>query len=396
VAAAALFVMAAVMLVYAAVLHLAGRERLRDLVTYVQVVLVVVTAVGYQVGARVIDFQRLGQLDLASKPWIFLLPPAWFAGLVEAVLGNGGTVPWALAALALLAPLACGWAVIRYLADAFFLLFESGGDAGPARPERQPRPGVGETGTTATLPARRSLGQRLGHRLCRQPAERAGFALAWIMMGRDRQTKLRLYPTIGMMLAFAMLPVLDRSGAGAQNRSSGTLFLSLYSVGVFGAMLVNQLKLSEQGAAAEAVRAAPLARPGSYQLGALKALIARLLMPTLAVLLTVLFWRFGGAVAPDLLLAASAALLFLASGALLGRRHLPFSMPVTTLTQARTFTDMLLLMGLAGTVGALHAVLSKFLPQGVWLAIPLVLGLALLCLRAYGRTSWKHGEAGHS
>ncbi len=224
----------------------------------------------------------------------------------------------------------------------------------------------------------------------RYAVEQAGFLLSWTMIARDRRTKLRLYPTVGLMLAFGLLPLFAPSTeiAGLPHTRPLTHLFALYLIGVFGALMASHLQLSEEEEAAWVVRAAPVATPGGYLVGALKAMIAQLLIPLYLVLSIVLVILSGPAMALDIVLGGCSSLLLIAIAMLIGRRELPFALKPTMLAQASALTEMLVLMSLASILGVVHFVVSSLTTWAIALAIPVVLGLAYWALRSYRATPW--------
>lgn len=388
---AALFVVATVLLFYGVALHLiSARDRIRDWIAYAQIILIVAITGGYQLASRALDFSEFKGLELVEIPWLAALPPAWFAGPFALAFGpTSATAGW-LTVLALLVPAGCAVVVLRIFADSFFQLSEaSGSRASGARNQEVTVPAAAKS-------HRARLGDRLSRRLCGPGVEQAGFQLSWKMIARDRRTKLRLYPTVGLMLAFGLLPLFGSPSGTAQPEIAQEVvrLFSLYLLGVFGALMASHLQLSEQMNAAWVVRTAPVEIPGRYLLGALKAMVVQLLLPLYLILAVALLSLGGLSVVKDLLLGASGSVLLIALAMLIGRRELPFALEPTMLAQASALTEMLLLMAVASMLGVVHWIVSTFVPWGVEIAIPVVLGLAYLALRIYGRTPWRRIDSG--
>ena len=96
----ALFCTGCVILVYQLCLRWFGRERLEGLITMAQVLISVAAVVSGQILPRLV-FRFDHVLDVSeSSWWIFLLPPAWFAGLDDAFAGSSLPASWLLALLA--------------------------------------------------------------------------------------------------------------------------------------------------------------------------------------------------------------------------------------------------------------------------------------------------------
>ena len=96
---AALFCSGSVVLLYQLCLRWFGRERLDNLMTGAQVLL----AVGMMAVSQMVPLmmRTMGPtaVSIGGKWWMFLLPPAWFAGFDEVFTGRATPSSWALAGI---------------------------------------------------------------------------------------------------------------------------------------------------------------------------------------------------------------------------------------------------------------------------------------------------------
>jgi hypothetical protein len=109
------------------------------------------------------------------------------------------------------------------------------------------------------------------------PVERASFRLAAAYMRRDREIKLRLYPSLGSFLIFPLMGLLDR-------RTGASPFIPLLTVWMLGQLPIiamETLRTSSQAAAADIFATAPLENGASIFLGVRKATIFYLMIPAL-------------------------------------------------------------------------------------------------------------------
>jgi hypothetical protein len=140
----ALFCTGFVVVIYQLCLHWFGRERLDGLITTAQVVVGVAAVLAGQLLPQFVV--RSGGMTAVSADswWIGLLPPAWFAGLDDAVSGSMASTSWALAALALFGTAIVLWVAFGKLAGDYGtglqLLNES---VSPKRPRHERRRWIG-------------------------------------------------------------------------------------------------------------------------------------------------------------------------------------------------------------------------------------------------------------
>ncbi|HLP75706.1 MAG TPA: hypothetical protein VK327_02200, partial [Candidatus Paceibacterota bacterium] len=116
----ALLCTGAVVLIYQLCLRWFGRERLDGLMTMAQVLMAIaVVVVGGQVVPRLIGHFG-GAINLTSDYWwVALLPPAWFAGMDDALAGSGNTASWALAGVGFLVTAIVLWLAFGKLARSY-------------------------------------------------------------------------------------------------------------------------------------------------------------------------------------------------------------------------------------------------------------------------------------
>ena len=111
----AIFCTSCVVMVYQLCLRWFGRERLEGLMTTAQVLI----AVGAMLSGQILPRIHLEQMARFSEAawWIVLLPPAWFAGIDDALAGSGAATSWLLAGFGLLATIVVVWIAFGKLAQ---------------------------------------------------------------------------------------------------------------------------------------------------------------------------------------------------------------------------------------------------------------------------------------
>ena len=186
----ALFCTACVVLTYQLCLRWFGRERLEGLMTTVQVFVAIAAVLAGQILPRMMG--RLGgKLQVGLKSWwVSLLPPAWFAGLDDALAGTQAAGSWALAAWGLAATAAVLWLAFGKLARDYGTGLQTLSEARTLRPRQRARRRW--LNWVVTVPPLRWW--------LRDSVSRAAFLLTGAYLLRDRDTKLRVYPSLASML----------------------------------------------------------------------------------------------------------------------------------------------------------------------------------------------------
>ena len=265
-----LFCTASIVLIYQLCLRWLGRERFEGIVTSVQVAATLAFVLAGQILPRILI--RLSEVHFNSSGWaLLLLPPAWFAGFDDAIAGTHAAGSWVLAAVGIGATAAVLWGAFGKLADEYAAglqrLSESSGAAG-----------------------RRSSKGRWTDRLVRvpplswwlrDPVERAVFTLSLAYLLRDRDVKLRVYPSIAPILVLPLLVFLNGSGRQPFDVAGiYTVFAGLF-FGQAPMMTLTILQYSQQWQAADLYRLVPVAGPVPFCQGARKAVQVFLLLPLL-------------------------------------------------------------------------------------------------------------------
>jgi ABC-2 type transport system permease protein len=259
----AVFCTGCVVLVYQVCLRWFGRERLEGLMTTAQVLVAVASVLAGQILPRVV-LKIGGVVRFSAKSWwIGILPPAWFAGIDDALAGSYAKTSWLLA----------GFAVA---ATALVLWFAFG------RLARDYESGLQALGETVSRPRVRSKRHWLGilvnvppFKWCfRTPVSRAAFLLTLAYLFRDRDVKLRVYPGLAPMLVMPFILLIE------DRDKFGFAFCAAF-IAVMPMMALNLLQYSQQWQAADIFRVAPMSGPAELCHGARHAVLWVLTIPLL-------------------------------------------------------------------------------------------------------------------
>ena len=321
----ALFCSGAVVFVYVLLTRLVGRERFDNIASWFQLAVSVTFILGSQIIPRMIA--RASGFHIApDRPWLMALPPAWFAALETLMSGaaRARSIPHLipLAAIGLIATAAIGWAAVMRLSGDYARRLASLSEVpvkaqGPVRvraPGERARPAGAlsaafESAMRAWMP---------------DPVERAAFRLTAAYMRRDRDVRMRLYPSLASYLVFPILAMID------PKKMAIMPLMSIVMAAMLPASTMLTLKTSTNFAAGEVFRYAPL--PGTAALfhGVRKASIIFMTLPVLlvsAVLLVAVLrdrsWLI--AVVPGLLILPTLSLIEGLTG-----DYLPLSQPPQT------------------------------------------------------------------
>ncbi|HMP84585.1 MAG TPA: hypothetical protein PKA41_17965, partial [Verrucomicrobiota bacterium] len=318
-----LFCAGCVVLGYQLCIRWFGRERLEGLMTLAQVFIGIAAVLGGQIVPRVMLRYDKAITATLETWWVCLLPPAWFAGLNDAIAGQGDAGSWGLAGIGIVCTGLVLWLAFGKLAGDY--------DAGLRALQE----------TSAPRPKKRSRRQWL-QLLINTPllrwwlgnsVERASFHLTSAYLLRDRDVKLRIYPGIAPTLALPLIILF-----GSRNPDdAGSFFIALSGMflGTTAMLGMNLLQFSQQWQASDLFRVAPVHGPGQFCLGASRAVMTFLAVP-LVMLIGVVAWASRGNF--ELLLLLVPGILTLPVFALfpcIGGKAIPLSHPTEEAKSAR-------------------------------------------------------------
>jgi len=360
-------------------------QRFKDVVAYLQIVFSVLIFAMYYTMPSVLESAMVQQLDFNTTYWLWFTPSAWIAALQELGAGDFSLLALSLSAMAIIAPCLALGLITKKFSFGFNAML-AGIDAesnSNALPEK------------SSTEERFSLANRLAAWLTKGPLERAGFKFVWIVTGRTREFKTKVYPSMAYIpVYFFFLFFVRNSGhekMAFHDRWHAVLkqhtYLFIFYFSLLTLLTVFQfITQSEKYKAAWVYFITPIAQPGLFMSGVLKAAFVKFYMPFMLVF-TVLGLAFIGLpVLNDLMLAIAVGGIAAILICLFTVNGYPFSQPIKK-TEGR-FVANLLLIGLIGSVGFGHylAVQYEWL---VWLLAALFWGIFLVMLHSFKKESWE-------
>ena len=375
----ALFCIGCVVLAYQLCLRWFGRERLEGLMTTTQVIVSVAVVLSAQILPRIIF--RYGQYLTISETswWIGFFPPAWFAGFDDALAGSGASISWIFGAIAMAGTGVVLWLAFGKLAKNYEIGLQAIHET--AAPQKQKRPGQRWLDRLVKVPP---LSWWL-----RDPVSRAAFLLTTAYLIRDRDTKLRIYPSIVPMLVVPFV-FLFQPGFG---REFGVAFSGSY-LALIPLMGLSLLHYSQQWQASDIFRSAPMRGPAAICHGARRAVLCFLTLPMLVAMVAVV-WLLQG-ITPRMLLLLPGILalpVYALVPGLIGKA-IPLSAPIEEAKSANRGLSMILVMLISF---ALSGIAVGCWSQGwfwplVAVEAVLVIGIYIGMRYVLNRVKWQSAE----
>ncbi|WP_028962519.1 hypothetical protein [Sulfobacillus thermosulfidooxidans] len=356
-----LLIVALTAFVYLFFLRLFDGERLKDVINYVQIGLSIGMVLGYQVVGHVFQLTKV-RMVFHPVLWQIILPPLWFGAVFAWLFGHGsGPIIGILAIMALVMPLIL-FAIYLWSLPSF---------------ERHLQK-LAISSTQRIMP-HYSLWKYIGRIVCPSLEERTVFDFVGLMMAKEREFKLKVYPALGFAIVLPFLLFLNPAMGTFHPGSDPYGYLAIYSSGVMIPSVLMMLRYSSQYRASWIFEAAPMTASQSIAKGTFKAAIVRLILPVFSIEAVIFVAVFGLRIWPDLL----AAILALGAYALIVFRSVRFFLPFAEpyqLGQSMSRATIWLFLGLLLALAFVHFLFSLF-TAGIPLYIGLLIGINVLLWR---------------
>ncbi|MGM9986196.1 MAG: hypothetical protein ACI35O_03105 [Bacillaceae bacterium] len=320
-----IFILVITALLYLVILKVFNGEKLKDMITYVQIIFTFVLIIGYQFVGRLFVFFD-NEFVFNAAWWQYFLPPIWFAAPFEVIItGNRQPMFFGLVALAVFIPLLLLLAYIRLLPT-----FE--------------RNLQKLTNQSDTLKKQSNKKRFLERFLCRNKEEQAFYSFAMSMFKHERDFKLKIYPTLGMAIFFPLLFLYNSFASGFDLTHDHNLFFNIYFCGLFIPTIVYMISYTSKYKGAFIFKTAPIDSVSSIYHGTFKAMFVRFILPIFFIEAIVFLYLFGFGITLDLVALFVNLLLMVALAFKQIEHHLPFSKPINTMSNKQGFRFFIILM----------------------------------------------------
>lgn len=364
-----LLILAATAMVYYFILRFFDGEKLRDIINYVQILLSVSLALGYQLVGRAFQLIEMEGVALPHW-WQAILPPVWFGSLFEAGLKGFWAPQLGLFVLLAIAfPLAAFALYIKMMPSFESKMQKLSSGSGPSR---------------VKVP---KLDTKLSKVLCPSLEERAIYRFALAMLKTERDFRLKVYPSIGLSVVLPVILVLNRLQWDSYASLAGSKqYLSIYMAAIVIPTSIMMLKFSGRYKASWMFRAAPLKSYTFLYSGTLKAFFIRLLLPVYILTGAIYCALFGLDILPDIIAAFLAAIFYTVFCTFLLKGSLPFSESFEASQESEGWKTIIYLIPMFVLMGV-HYLFTLF-QYGNYLFVLIMLLAASISWRVAARKIW--------
>lgn len=365
-------------LLYMLLMKFTSEERLKDFISYFQIVFTLLVTVGYQMVGRILDWLDLDTTAVAIRGWHYALPPLWLSGWMQFVIKETYDF-WLLSLLSFIVPSISMWVLVRYLAPQFT--------------QKIAQLGVGDGGGSEKVITQKRDGfvSRLSSWFTKSSLERAIFELSWKVTARDRKFKMRTYPTFGSLIPLVF--VFGKELFDPQKWSEmaqGYLYLMLlYMAHIIAGTFYSQSHFSEDFKAAWVYFATPTDSPRDVVVGNIKAILIKFYAPFYLLLSVFVLTIWGIKAIDDLYLAFVASVcLSMIESKIGSQNRLPFSKSLASMKEAGQTSQFVIFMILLPICGFGHWGLT-FVPFGVPVACVFATFIAYILYKQFDKLTWE-------
>jgi len=367
-------------ILYLGIMRIVSGERLKNLLMYFQIFIAIFFMAAYQIGLKMVDKTVIQDMVLQVHWFTYLLPPAFFSGLIDALTTlNFDQSHLLFIAEALIIPPFAIYCTGKYLTPVFnrkLMDLEQGDRVSKIKSET----------------AKASLWYKMmSSLLVHTTDEKAAFKLMWKMTGRERQFKQTMLPTFAYVILMIIAPNINKHQSFSDFTSGYKYLLILYAFTLVAFSLCTALLIGSNQSSTWLFKSLPLKSPASFFKGAINAAFARFFIPFYLIIGIVVCVLWGIKVLPDVFIAFLAIYLITSLLYYFQQPGFPFSLEKTAIQGGMNAIKVFGLMALAGIVGFTHFALLKWFDFANLLLIP-VYGAAIYYVNrfmVYRKINWE-------
>jgi len=350
-------------LVYLFVLRFFDGEKLKDIINYIQIILTIVISVGYQIFIRLFNVMNL-DIHFEPKWWQFLIPPIWFSAPFQMLKKSEINTTYIIfGIMTIVIPIVALTLYIKLIP-----IFEENLQKLSNHTERIKK-------------VNRRPDQLLSWLLCNSNEERIFFRFTSAMMKSEREYKLKVYPSIGLAIAFPYIFLFQQiSALGFKEVSQGKSYYLIYFCGLMLPTVMWMLRYSAAYKGAWIYKALPINDPAPIFRGTIKAVITKLFFPIFLLQAISFLIIFGVRILPDLLIVFVNIMIINIASFLASEKSLPFSEEYKSAQQSNGLIAFLSLFGLAALAGIHLTVTRSIIGAYVYFVVAVIVFLVFWLL----------------
>lgn len=368
-------------MLYLVIMRFASGEKLKNLLMYFQIVIAILFMSFYQFGINLVDKTQIQNMVMSVNWYTYLIPPAFFSGLVDAFTSFVFDTRHCIFIVeALIVPIAGIYLTGKYLTPVFnrkLMDLEQGDRVSKVKTEK----------------THQSLWYRMMLTIfVHRQEEKASFKLVWTMSGRERLFMQTFLPSLGFIVIMIAVQFFRKSSFNVDKLVQTPMYLFiLYALMLVTASLPAALLLGNNRHASWLFKTMPLSSPAHYFKGFIKAAFARFFMPFYLLVSVGICVLWGYKAIPDVVIALLSIYLITLLFYYIQQLAFPFTNEKRASEGGANFIKVMGLIIIAVMLGFIHFFLLRWFNYANLLLIPFYLGLIYYVNRVfvYKKINWE-------
>lgn len=338
-----LFIVVITALLYLLILKFFDGEKLKDIINYFQIALTIVITIGYQLVGRLFNINDLLNVEYILKFWHYIIPPIWFGGPFELILkGNQDFHVIIFSALSIIIPIISMVIYNKFTPTFEYNLQKLNDNSGSSKSKGN------------------GFNRLLSKIVCSTKEEATFFKFARNMIKKERNFKLRVYPSLGFSLIFPFIILLTGlKELGLDRIIYSKAYFSIYFIGLIVPNIINTIGFSGNYKGAWVYKTAPLNGTKAIFKGTIKASFINLILPSYIFISIIYMIIFKGKIFIDLIILFLTLLLFVIICFNLATKRLPFSEPFAEANKGEGIIAIFFVL-ILGVLAGVHYIATTF------------------------------------
>ena len=294
--------------------------------------------VGYQMIGRMFSILD-NQIEFVPSWWNYLIAPVWYAAPFEVMLN--GSYSWsylALSSLAIIVPILSVIIYLHNIENFEKYLQKLNNHAGSIGKKK-----------------RRSFPMLL----FANKEERLFFHFAMDLMKSEQSFKLKVYPSIGLLIIFPFIMLLNLFGDGGwKGIENGSGYYTIYFYGIIIPTIATGMRYSNSFKGAWIYKTAPLINTEPIFKGAWKAVMVKYVLPIYLAFSLIFLSIYGASILVDLFLVLCMLWILPVLSFRIFKLTLPFSKPASGPMDQEAMKALFVLL-IVGVFAGTHALVSQ-------------------------------------
>ncbi|MEW9095923.1 MAG: hypothetical protein AB2417_12650 [Clostridiaceae bacterium] len=360
-----IFMIAIIAALYTFILKFFDGEKLKDIINYVQIILSIFLAVGYQLMGRLFSIVDINVV-FNPKWWQYLIPPAWFAAPFEMILNNNySSFILILSSMAVIMPIVSIVIYIKLI------------------PTFERNLQKLNNNSNFTSKRRRSISESIANLICFNKIEKTFYKFTCNIIKNEREFKLKIYPSLGFAIIFPFIFLFNSISREMSlsewinHLSSTKYYFNIYFCAFASSTVIMMIKYSEKYKGAWIYKVAPIKEISPIFKGTIKACLIKLIIPIYIVDAVIFSWIFGIKILPHLIIVFLNIILYVILCFKAFNKALPFSKQFQATQDGEGLTNFLLVIGLGILVGVHYGLTNLGFNVYLYMGI-LIIGVIIL------------------